>query len=238
MINTLLGLVIDPDTMRPVLGGVTGGLSGPAIRPVALRCVWQVHQALPEVPILGMGGIRTRPGRPPVRARRCVGGLRRDGGLQRPVRGRPGARRAGRRAGRARASPRCRGRRVRAPMSAPLRRAARRRRRRPRTAVRGHRPARAAAGEVGPVRRRRRPGPVHRRGRRRARRLRRRPEAAAGLLRAARLARAGRPGGRRRRGRGPPVRWCCSTPSAATSARRWTPTATTCGPTTRSPSTR
>jgi dihydroorotate dehydrogenase (NAD+) catalytic subunit len=59
MINTLLGLVIDPDTMRPVLGGVTGGLSGPAIRPVALRCIWQVHQALPEVPILGMGGIRS-----------------------------------------------------------------------------------------------------------------------------------------------------------------------------------
>jgi dihydroorotate dehydrogenase (NAD+) catalytic subunit len=59
MINTLLGLVIDPDTMRPVLGGVTGGLSGPAIRPVALRCVWQVHQAMPEVPILGMGGIRS-----------------------------------------------------------------------------------------------------------------------------------------------------------------------------------
>ena len=59
MINTLLGLVIDPDTMRPVLGGVTGGLSGPAIRPVALRCVWQVHAALPDVPILGMGGIRT-----------------------------------------------------------------------------------------------------------------------------------------------------------------------------------
>jgi dihydroorotate dehydrogenase (NAD+) catalytic subunit len=45
--------------MRPVLGGVTGGLSGPAIRPVALRCVWQVHQALPEVPVLGMGGIRS-----------------------------------------------------------------------------------------------------------------------------------------------------------------------------------
>jgi dihydroorotate dehydrogenase (NAD+) catalytic subunit len=59
MINTLLGLVIDTDTMRPVLGGVTGGLSGPAVRPVALRCVWQVHQALPNVPILGMGGIRT-----------------------------------------------------------------------------------------------------------------------------------------------------------------------------------
>jgi dihydroorotate dehydrogenase (NAD+) catalytic subunit len=59
MTNTLLGIVIDTDTMRPVLAGVTGGLSGPAIRPVALRCVWQVHQAMPEVPILGMGGIRT-----------------------------------------------------------------------------------------------------------------------------------------------------------------------------------
>ncbi|HEU0132852.1 MAG TPA: dihydroorotate dehydrogenase [Mycobacteriales bacterium] len=59
MINTLLGLAIDTKTMRPVLAGVTGGLSGPAIRPVAVRCVWQVHQALPEVPIIGMGGIRT-----------------------------------------------------------------------------------------------------------------------------------------------------------------------------------
>ena len=59
VINTLLGMVIDTTTMRPVLGGVTGGLSGPAIRPVAVRCVWQVHRALPDVPILGMGGIRT-----------------------------------------------------------------------------------------------------------------------------------------------------------------------------------
>ncbi|HEX2307666.1 MAG TPA: dihydroorotate dehydrogenase [Jatrophihabitantaceae bacterium] len=59
LINTLLGLEIDVDRMAPVLGGVTGGLSGPAIRPVALRCVWQVHQALPHVPILGMGGIRS-----------------------------------------------------------------------------------------------------------------------------------------------------------------------------------
>jgi dihydroorotate dehydrogenase (NAD+) catalytic subunit len=59
MTNTLLGIVIDTDTMRPVLAGITGGLSGPAIRPVALRCVWQVHAAMPEVPILGMGGIRT-----------------------------------------------------------------------------------------------------------------------------------------------------------------------------------
>lgn len=59
LINTLLGLVIDTDTMRPKLGGVTGGLSGPAIRPVAVRCVWQVKNALPHLPILGMGGIRT-----------------------------------------------------------------------------------------------------------------------------------------------------------------------------------
>ena len=59
LINTLLGMVIDTDTMRPALAGVTGGLSGPAIRPVAVRCVWQVHAAMPEVPILGMGGIRT-----------------------------------------------------------------------------------------------------------------------------------------------------------------------------------
>jgi len=59
MINTLLGVVIDTETMRPHLGGVTGGLSGPAVRPVAVRAVWQVHQAMPEVPIIGMGGIRT-----------------------------------------------------------------------------------------------------------------------------------------------------------------------------------
>ncbi|MGV1005486.1 MAG: dihydroorotate dehydrogenase [Candidatus Nanopelagicales bacterium] len=59
LINTLLGMVIDPDTMRPMLGGMTGGLSGPAIRPVAVRAVWQVHAACPQAPILGMGGIRT-----------------------------------------------------------------------------------------------------------------------------------------------------------------------------------
>jgi dihydroorotate dehydrogenase (NAD+) catalytic subunit len=59
LINTLLGLTIDPGTLRPVLGGVTGGLSGPAIRPIAVRAVWQVHEAMPEVPITGVGGIRT-----------------------------------------------------------------------------------------------------------------------------------------------------------------------------------
>ncbi|MDQ3105670.1 MAG: dihydroorotate dehydrogenase [Actinomycetota bacterium] len=59
LVNTTLGLALDPHTLRPALAGVTGGLSGPAIRPVALRCVWQVHAAMPEVPIVGIGGIRT-----------------------------------------------------------------------------------------------------------------------------------------------------------------------------------
>ena len=59
LINTLLGLTIDARTLRPALAGVTGGLSGPAMRPVALRCVYQVHAAMPEVPIVGIGGVRT-----------------------------------------------------------------------------------------------------------------------------------------------------------------------------------
>ena len=59
MINTLLGMAIDTKTLRPVLAGVTGGLSGPAIRPVAVRCIWQVHEAFPDIPIIGMGGVRT-----------------------------------------------------------------------------------------------------------------------------------------------------------------------------------
>jgi dihydroorotate dehydrogenase (NAD+) catalytic subunit len=57
LINTVLGMVINLDTMRPHLGGKTGGLSGPAIRPVAVRAIYQVHEALPNVPILGMGGV-------------------------------------------------------------------------------------------------------------------------------------------------------------------------------------
>lgn len=57
LINTLLGMAIDIDAMRPKLAGKTGGLSGPAIRPVAIRAVYQVHAALPATPILGMGGI-------------------------------------------------------------------------------------------------------------------------------------------------------------------------------------
>ena len=59
LINTVLGMVINVNTMRPQLGGKTGGLSGPAIRPIAVRAVYQVHAALPKVPILGMGGIAT-----------------------------------------------------------------------------------------------------------------------------------------------------------------------------------
>ena len=58
VINTLLGMVIDIDTLLPKLSGKTGGLSGPAIRPVAIRCVYQIRKALPNIPIIGMGGIR------------------------------------------------------------------------------------------------------------------------------------------------------------------------------------
>ena len=58
LINTLLGMAIDPETFRPKLAAVTGGLSGPAIRPVAVRAVFQVARAMPEVPIIGTGGIR------------------------------------------------------------------------------------------------------------------------------------------------------------------------------------
>jgi dihydroorotate dehydrogenase (NAD+) catalytic subunit len=59
LINTVLGMVINLDSMRPHLGGKTGGLSGPAIRPIAVRAIYQVHEALPELPILGMGGVST-----------------------------------------------------------------------------------------------------------------------------------------------------------------------------------
>lgn len=64
MINTLLAMVIDTELLRPQVAGVTGGLSGPAIRPVAVRAVWQVRAAMiegriPQVPIIGVGGVRT-----------------------------------------------------------------------------------------------------------------------------------------------------------------------------------
>jgi dihydroorotate dehydrogenase (NAD+) catalytic subunit len=56
LINTLLGMSIDAETRRPRLARVVGGLSGPAIKPVALRMVWQVASSV-EIPVIGMGGI-------------------------------------------------------------------------------------------------------------------------------------------------------------------------------------
>lgn len=56
VINTLLGMAIDIKKKKPILGNIMGGLSGPAMKPVALRAVWQVYQAV-QIPIIGMGGI-------------------------------------------------------------------------------------------------------------------------------------------------------------------------------------
>lgn len=56
MINTLTGMVIDVNTRKPLLGNITGGLSGPAVKPIAVRMVWQVAKAV-NIPIIGMGGI-------------------------------------------------------------------------------------------------------------------------------------------------------------------------------------
>lgn len=58
LINTLLGIAIDTRTRRPILGNITGGLSGPAIKPVALRMVWQTAKAV-HIPVCGLGGIMT-----------------------------------------------------------------------------------------------------------------------------------------------------------------------------------
>src|SRR4030042_5660341 len=56
LINTLLGVSVDIKTMKPALSTITGGLSGPAVRPVALRMVWQVANAV-RIPVIGIGGI-------------------------------------------------------------------------------------------------------------------------------------------------------------------------------------
>ena len=56
LVNTFLGMAIDSETRRPLLSTVTGGLSGPAIKPIALRMVWQVSKAV-KIPVIGMGGI-------------------------------------------------------------------------------------------------------------------------------------------------------------------------------------
>jgi dihydroorotate dehydrogenase (NAD+) catalytic subunit len=59
LINTVVGMAIDLEQRRPKIGFTTGGLSGPAIRPIAVRMVWEVRRALPQVPIFGMGGIES-----------------------------------------------------------------------------------------------------------------------------------------------------------------------------------
>ena len=59
LVNTVMGMAIDVRTRRPVLGAVKGGLSGPAIHPVAVRAVHDVHGALPDLPIVGVGGVST-----------------------------------------------------------------------------------------------------------------------------------------------------------------------------------
>jgi dihydroorotate dehydrogenase (NAD+) catalytic subunit len=58
LINTLLGMAVDADSRRPVLANVTGGLSGPAIKPVALSMVHRASKAV-DIPVIGMGGIMT-----------------------------------------------------------------------------------------------------------------------------------------------------------------------------------
>jgi dihydroorotate dehydrogenase (NAD+) catalytic subunit len=57
LINTVFGMAIDVETRRPKLAGTVGGLSGPAIRPIAVRAVHEVHRAFPHVPIIGQGGV-------------------------------------------------------------------------------------------------------------------------------------------------------------------------------------
>lgn len=56
LINTLLGMAIDPEKRKPILSTVTGGLSGPSVKPIALRMVWQTYKAV-KIPIIGLGGI-------------------------------------------------------------------------------------------------------------------------------------------------------------------------------------
>ena len=57
LINTVFGMAIDTETRRPKLAGTYGGLSGPAIRPIAVRAIHEVHRAFPHVPIIGQGGV-------------------------------------------------------------------------------------------------------------------------------------------------------------------------------------
>ena len=95
LVNTVKGMAIDPSTRRPRLGTGGGGLSGAAIRPVAVRAIFDVHEALPDVPLVGVGGVavrRARGGAPPGGG---VGGAGGDGHLRGPPGLRAGAGRAG-----------------------------------------------------------------------------------------------------------------------------------------------
>ena len=56
LINTMLGMAIDAEKRRPILSTITGGMSGPAVKPVALRMVWQTAKAV-KIPVIGLGGI-------------------------------------------------------------------------------------------------------------------------------------------------------------------------------------
>ena len=58
LVNTFLAMAIDIETGKPKLGNITGGLSGPAIKPIALRMVWEVAKSIKK-PVIGMGGIMT-----------------------------------------------------------------------------------------------------------------------------------------------------------------------------------
>jgi len=59
LINTLVGMAVNVKTRKPQIANITGGLSGPAVRPVAVRCVYQAAKACPKTPVVGIGGIRT-----------------------------------------------------------------------------------------------------------------------------------------------------------------------------------
>ena len=93
-INTLLGLAYDPATGAPVLGAGGGGLSGPAIHPVAVRAVHDVHAALPELPIIGVGGVAGGWDATELMLAGATRGAGRDGHVRRSASAGPGPRRA------------------------------------------------------------------------------------------------------------------------------------------------
>ena len=94
LVNTFVGMAIDPETARPRISFGTGGLSGPAIRPLAVRMVYQVAKALPDVPLMGIGGIAELSDVLEFLAAGRDGGAGRDGELQGSRRLGPARRRA------------------------------------------------------------------------------------------------------------------------------------------------